>query len=132
MSTATDYALVKGALTTAGVHAVDGPAKTLPKSEDGWIAPAAVLYPSAPFRRYTRSSGGASGTEFTVTVVCVGHAVNDALGVADAVDAAIGGMRLPGKGGTLRQTIATSPVPEPNADPVRVSMTVEYTTTTKG
>ena len=35
-------------------------------------------------------------------------------------------------GGTWRQVLATDPVAEPNADPQRVSLYVEYTTTTKG
>ena len=132
MSTAEDYDLVKAALTSAGVYAVDGPAKKLPTTADGWVAPAAVLYPAAPFHQYRRSSGGSSGRELRLTVICVGHTADDALDVADAVESAIGGMVLPGKGGPLRQTIATSPAPEPNADPVRVSMAVEYTTIRKG
>ena len=36
------------------------------------------------------------------------------------------------RGGTLRQTLATSPAAEPNADPRRVSLAVEYSTITKG
>ena len=55
---------------------------------------------------------------------------DDAL--VDKVDAALGGVRLSDKGGTLRQTVATSPGAEPNADPVRVSMAIEYAVVTKG
>ncbi|GGL27660.1 hypothetical protein H9L10_03540 [Phycicoccus endophyticus] len=125
------HELIKDTLLAAGVDADYGPRPTLPV-EDGLVAQAAVLYPAAPFHRYSRSAGTASGREDTLTIVCVGATVLDALNVAHEVEQAIGGMRVTSKGGTLRQTVATAPAPEPNTDPVRVSMAVEYTTVTKG
>ena len=123
--------LIKAALVAAGIDADYGPRPDLP-TEGGLVAQAAVLYPSSPLNRYTRSVGTSSGREDGVTVVCVGATVLDALNVAHEVEQAIGGMRVSDKGGTLRQAVATAPAPEPNADPVRVSLAVEYTVVTKG
>ena len=132
MTTATGvHALIKAALVAAGVNAVDGPATNLP-TDGGLIAQAAVLWPSAGLYAYTRAVGTSSGRADTVTITCVGATARDALAVADKVEAAIGGMVTSAKGGTLRQTAATAPAPEPNADPVRVSLSVEYSTITKG
>ena len=91
-----------------------------------------VLWPAPGLYQYDRMIGQRSGREDRLVITCVGATSRDALAVADKVENAIGGMVLSAKGGTLRQTIATQPVPEPNADPVRVSLAVEYTTTTKG
>lgn len=124
------HALIRAALVAAGVNAVDGPARDLP-TDGGLIAQAAVLWPSPRLHAYTRASGTSSGGTDVVTITCVGATTYDALAVADKVEAAIGGMRLSSKGGTLRQTVATKPAPEPNADPVRVSLAVEYATVTK-
>lgn len=132
MTSAASHELIKATLIAAGIDAEYGPRKVIPVGTDGKVKQAAVLYPTAPLHQYPRTSGGSSGREDTVTVVCVGPTVLDALNVADEVEQAIGGMRLPGKGGTLRQTVSTNPAPEPNADPVRVSMSVEYSTITKG
>lgn len=131
MSSAGDHLAIKAALVTAGLDADFGPRSDLP-TEGGRVAQAVVIYPTAPLHQHRRSSGGSSGRETTLTAVCVGPTVLDALNVADEVEAAIGGMRLPGKGGVLRQILATTPAPEPNADPVRVSLSLEYTTVTKG
>lgn len=133
MTTSTSvHEQIRAALEGAGVNAVDGPAANLPAGPDGRVAQAAVLWPSPGLNQYTRASGTRSGRADRVIVTCVGATVRDALAVADKVDAAIGGMVLSAKGGTLRQTVATQPAPEPNADPVRVSMAVEYVTITKG
>jgi hypothetical protein len=133
MTTTTSvHALIRAALVAAGVNAVDGPATDLPADADGLVAQAAVLWPVPRLNAYTRANGESSGGTDRVVITCVGATVRDALAVADKVEAAIGGMRLSAKGGTLRQAVATSPVPEPNADPVRVSLAVEYTTITKG
>ena len=121
---------IKAALIAAGVHSVDGPADDLP-SDGGVVGKAAVLWPSPGFHTYTRVSGASSGRIDRVLVTCVGATTYDALAVADAVEAAIGGLRLSG-GDVLRQTLVTQPSPEPNADPRRVSLAVEYTTITKG
>jgi len=133
MSTTTSvHALIKAALLDGGVAAVDGPAKNLPTKADGTIAQAAVLWPSPRLNTYTRQSGTRSGGTDRVMVTCVGATTRDALAVADKVEAAIGGLVLPGKGAPLRQTLATVPAPEPNSNPVRVSCAVEYSTITKG
>ena len=127
------HAAIRDALADAGVYAVFGPAEDLPRGEDGLIGQAAVLWPAAPLHDYVRVSGDASGRRDRVSVVCVGATVLDALAVADQVEAAVGGMRVSEGGGTLRQIVSTSsPVPEPNSDPTRVSMSVEYATVTKG
>lgn len=132
MSTSSDVALIKKALADAGVHVADHPAKNLPRTEDGWIAPAAVLLPVPTLGRYTRASGGRSGGEARLLVYCVGHDVATALDVADDVERILGGLRLPGKGSTLRQTVALEPATEPNSDPTRVSAVLEYTAIRKG
>lgn len=96
------------------------------------VAQAVVLWPGAPLYSYTRACGSSSGRTNRVLLTCVGATSLDALAVADRVEAAIGGMRVDAKGGTLRQVLATAPVPEPNTDPRRVSLAVEYSTITKG
>lgn len=121
---------IKAALVAAGVYAVDGPADDLP-TVDGVVGQAAVLWPSPGFHTYTRVSGSSSSRVDRVLVTCVGATTFDALAVADLVEATLGGLRLSG-GDVLRQTLATQPSPEPNADPQRVSLAVEYTTITKG
>ncbi len=125
------HAAVRAALSAAGLHAVDGPADSLP-IEGGMVAQAVVLWPGAPLYSYTRACGSSSGRTNRVMLTCVGATSLDALAVADRVEAAIGGMRVDAKGGTLRQVLATAPVPEPNTDPRRVSLAVEYSTITKG
>lgn len=131
-STTSVHTAILAALRAAGVHAVPGPALDLPRAADGRVAPAAVVWPSARLNAYRRTSGGRSGGDDRATVVCVGPTSLDALAVADKVDAALGGLVLSDKGGPLAQTNATTPAPEPNADPVRVSLAVEYTATMKG
>lgn len=131
-STTAVHAAIKAALEAAGVSAIDGPAKTLP-TDGGLIAQTAVLWPAPRAHVYTRGSGDSSGGTDRVTILCIGATAFDALAVADAVEAAIGGMRISAKGGTLRQTGgAVDPAPEPNSDPVRVSLPVEYSVVTKG
>lgn len=132
MSSTSVHSAILAALQGAGVYAVPGPADDLPVAADGRVAQAAVLWPAAPLHAYTRLVGESSGRRDRVTVICVGPTAFDALAVADKVEAAIGGMRTSPKGGTLQQTASTEPAAEPNADPVRVSMALEYTTTTKG
>lgn len=131
-TTTSVHAAIMAALTGAGVAAVYGPADDLPTGADGLLAQAAVLWPAPRLNAYTRMEGTSSGGTDRVIIHCVGATARDALAVADKVEAAIGGMVLSDKGGTLRQVIALAPEPEPNADPVRVSMAVEYTTITKG
>lgn len=131
MSTTTSvHAQIKAALS-AGVPTFDGPADDLP-TVDGLVGQAAILWPSPRLNTYTRMTGTRSGGTDRVRITCVGATNNDALAVADKVEAAIGGMRLSAKGGTLRQVFATDPIVEPNADPRRVSLYVEYSTITKG
>jgi hypothetical protein len=133
MTTTTSvHELIKAALIDGDVAAVDGPAKKLPTNADGTIAQAAVLWPAPRLNQYTRQSGTRSGGTDRVTITCVGATTRDALAVADKVEAAIGGMVLSPKGNPLRQTLVTDPAPEPNANPVRVSLAVEYSTITKG
>lgn len=131
-TTTSVHSAILAALQSAGVHAVLGPAEDLPAGSDGRVGQAAVLWPQARFHTYTRATGTRSGGSDRVIVTCVGATSFDALAVADKVDTAIGGMRVSDKGGTLAQTIATTPVAEPNADPVRVSLAVEYSVVTKG
>lgn len=132
MTTTGTHALIKAALTAAGIHAVDHPALDLPAGPDGLIAQAVVVRPSTGQYQYTRASGTSSGRIDGVTLYCVGATGYDALAVADKVEAAIGGMRLSSKGGTLRHDFKTDPAPEPNADPRRVEVVLGYSTITKG
>ena len=99
------HTAIKAALIAAGVYAVDGPADDLP-SDGGVVRQAAVLWPSPGFHAYTRVSGSSSGRIDRVLITCVGVTTFDAL--------------------------VTQPISEPNADPRRVSLAVEYTTITKG
>lgn len=133
MTTTTSIlALIEAALIAGGVAAVDGPAKNLPTNADGRVGQFAVLWPDARLNRTTRMSGASSGGEDGVVVICGGATVRDALAVADKVHAALDGLVLSPKGSPLRQTARTRAAPEPNADPVRVSCAVEYSTITKG
>lgn len=135
MSTVTaTHALVRDALLAAGVYAVDFPADDLPVDpETGLVGQAAVLRAHPGGYQYTRASGTRSGREDRLTVICVGATGNDALAVAGQVEEAIGGMRLSDRGGTLRQSVAMEqPVAEPNSDPRRVFLAVEYVVITKG
>lgn len=131
VTTTAVHAMIKDVLTAAGLYVTDGPATHLP-TVGGVVSQAAVLWPAPGLHTYTRASGDSSGRADRVVITCVGSTVLDALAVADKVEAAIGGMRLSAKGGTLRQTLATAPAPEPNADPCRVSCAVEYAAITKG
>ena len=125
------HATIKEALTDAGLHVQFGPAINLP-TEGGMVSQAVVLWPAPGAHQYQRASGTRSGRVDRVTMTCVGATALDAVAVAEAVELAIGGMRLSDKGGTLRQSVATSPEVEPNANPRRVSCALEYTTVTKG
>jgi hypothetical protein len=132
VTTTSVHAQIRTALVSAGLAVYDGPADDLAAGADGRVSQAVVLWPAPGLYQYDRMIGQRSGREDRLVMTCVGATSRDALAVADKVENAIGGMVLSAKGGTLRQTIATQPVPEPNADPVRVSLAVEYTTTTKG
>jgi hypothetical protein len=132
-TTSSVHGLIRSALADGGLAVHDGPAMELPVDADGFIAQAAVLWPAAGQYQYRRMMGQQSGREDRLLILCVGATTRDALAVADKVENAIGGLVLPGKGGTLRQVpLSAIPAPEPNADPVRVSLPVEYTTITKG
>ena len=130
-TTTSVHAANKAALIAAGLNAVDGPAHDLPL-EGGVVAQAVVCWPAPRQNTYARMTGTRSGGADRARFTCVGATNDDALAVADKVEAAIGGTRASAKGGTWRQVLATDPVTEPNADPQRVSLYVEYTTTTKG
>lgn len=127
------YFEVKDRLTAAGVAALDGPADDLPRDAHGLVADCVVMYPSAGEMRESRLGGGASGRDDAVTILCVGHSPLDAANVANAVQTALDGYRLP-SGGLLMAGIggATPPAIEPNADPQRASMPLEYRTVSKG
>ena len=127
MSTQTSaHSAILAALTGAGVYAVPGPADELPSGADGRVAQAAVLWPSPRFHAGIRVNGEDSRGTDAVTVICVGATAFDALAVADKVHGALRGLRLSDKGSPLWQTAATRPEAEPNSDPVRVSLAVEY------
>lgn len=121
---------VKALLEAAGVHVEWGPARNLPTTQ-GLVGQAAVLWPAAPINDHGRMCGSRSARTDLVVVTCVGATSLDALAVADRVEAALGGVRLP-SGGLLRQAAASRPAAEPNSDPRRVSLGVEYSMITKG
>lgn len=135
MTTTTSvHALIKAALVAEfdADHAVDGPAKELPRNADGLIEQSVIIWPAPGLTRYTRASGESSGRDDTARLSCVGATRNDALAALDRVEAAVGGMRTSAKGGTLRQALVFEQGAEPNADPVRHLVYAEYTTVTKG
>lgn len=127
MTTTALHTTIRDTLTAAGIHAVIGPAPTLPDTTGGQ---AAILWPHPPLGQYGRLSGGRSGRTHTLTVICVGHTTLDALAAADNVDNALAGLHV--GGGILTQTLAVPPTPEPGAAPARVQVVVEYTVITKG
>lgn len=132
VSSTSVHAQIRAALDAAGVHAVDGPADDLPTS-DGLVGQAAVLWPQSGVNTYSRATGTRSGRTDRVSITCVGATSYDALAVADRVEEAIGGMRVTERGGTLQQALGASfPAVEPNTDPRRVSLPVEYIVVTKG
>jgi hypothetical protein len=132
MTTTTSvHAAIGAALTGAGVAWVYGPAADLPEAADGLVAQAAVVYPNARLNVTSRMSGASSRGEDTTVIHCVGATVRDALAVGDKVHGALNGLVLSEKGSPLRQTASVRPETEPDADPVRVSLAVEYATTTK-
>ena len=127
------YFEVKDRLTASGIVALDGPAgDLLPRDQYGLVAPCVVMYPSAGQPQVTRMSGGSSGRDDAVTLVCAGHTPLDAAAVAHDVQAALDGYRLPSGGLLAPGMIGGAPAVEPNADPQRASMPLEYRTTTKG
>ena len=67
-----------------------------------------------------------------VVITCVGATTFDALAVADKVHAALNGLVLSQQGWPVASDRGDCPAPEVNADPVRVSLAVEYATITKG
>ena len=127
------YTEIKAALVAAGVTAVDGPADDLPRDAHGMVADCVVMYPSPGEPHERRMGGGMSGRGDAVTIVCAGHSPLDAANVAHAVQSALDGYRLP-SGGLLTSGLggAVQPAVEPNADPQRASMPLEYRTVTKG
>jgi hypothetical protein len=131
-TTTSVHASIGAALTGAGVAWVYGPAEELPTAADGLIAQAAVVYPNARLNVTSRMSGASSRGEDSTVIHCVGATARDALAVGDKVHAALNGLVLSDKGSPLRQTASLRPEAEPNADPVRVALAVEYSTTTKG
>lgn len=130
-TTTSVHAAIKTQVATT-VAAFDFPAKNLPAKADGTVAQAAVLRPSAGLNTHTRSVGTSSGRSDRVVLTCVGATARDALAVADKVHAALNGFRPTATSSPMRQDFASDPVPEPNADPVRISCVVEYSTITKG
>lgn len=126
------YFEVKDRLTAQGVIALDGPAKDLPRDESGLVAQCVVLYPSAGLPRVTRMSTAMSGRDDAVTLICVGATPLDAAAVAGRVQVALNGCRLPSGGMLIPSFLPPPPTPEPNADPQRASLPLEYSTITKG
>lgn len=131
-TTTSVYGLIKSALASGGVAVFDGPGDDLPTGADGLVEQFAVLWPDARLHRTTRMSGASSGGDDGLVVICGGATVRDALAVADRVHAALDGLVLSPKGSPLRQAARTRAAAEPNAEPVRVSLAVEYATITKG
>lgn len=118
----TIHTTIRDALTAAGLHTQFGPAHDLPDTTGGQ---AAILWPAPTSRALVRASGGpAAGTE-TVAIVCVGLTTLDAIAAAAKVNTTLAGLKVGNS--ILRQTLTTSPTPEPGAYPQRVQMTVEYT-----
>lgn len=126
------YDLIKAAVAAGGVATFDHPATSLPTKPSGSVAQAAVLRPSAGLHQHTRFTGDSSGRLATVTVYCVGATNRDALAVADKVHLALNGLVLAGCSPLRQESRPDEPATEPGTDPVRVSMSVTYSTITKG
>lgn len=133
-TTTSVHILIKAALVTefGEQYALDWPADELPKSADGLIAQAVVILPEPGVLRSVRASGGSSGRDDTARLYCVGPTRYDVLAVVDRVRGAVFGLRTSAKGGVLREAIAQDMGTEPNTDPVRHLVYLEYTTVTKG
>lgn len=111
-----------------------GPAEKLP-TVDGRIAQCAVLWPTTG-QTHTRAAGGVHQRTDTVAVVFVGATSLDALVAVQKGRAALEGARLiasgAGGGRVLEGGfVGASPTVEPGTDPVRVSMSVQFSAVTK-
>lgn len=111
-----------------------GPADSLP-TEGGSVVQCAVLWPTAGALA-TRSSGGPHQRTDSVVVVFVGPTVLDALAAVGKGRKALEGARLiaSGRGGGKVHEggfVGAQPTPEPGTDPVRVSLSVQFSAITK-
>ena len=111
-----------------------GPADSLP-TVGGRIAQCAVLWPTTG-QTHTRAAGGVHQRTDTVAVVFVGATSLDALAAVQKGRAALEGARLIASGtggGQVREGgfVGASPTVEPGTDPVRVSLTVQFSAVTK-
>lgn len=111
-----------------------GPAEKLP-TVDGRIAQCAVLWPTTGEER-VRNAGGVHQRTDTVAAVFVGATSLDALAAVQKGRAALEGARLVASGaggGRVREGgfVGAAPTVEPGTDPVRVSLTVQFTAITK-
>lgn len=108
-----------------------GPAPTLPTS-GGKVAQCAVLWPTPGTPRYRANATSTADRVDTFNVICVGTTPLDALAAADKVRAALTGQVLhPGASPLREATIAQAPAVEPGTDPVRVSLTLNFTAISK-
>lgn len=108
-----------------------GPASSLP-TQGGKVAQSAVLWPTAGTMRHRANAGQGADRVETFTVICLGPSALDALAAADKVRAALTGLVLRPGASPMRETgVPTSPAAEPNTDPVRVSLSLQFTTISK-
>lgn len=108
-----------------------GPADDLP-TRDGSVEQSAVIWatPGDPAHRANTKASHERRESFNI--VCVGATSLDALASAQKVRAAIA-YWVPNAGAApVTETgLSMSPAAEPGTDPVRVSVTLQFTTTTK-
>lgn len=114
----------------AQVPAFLGPAPTLPTSQ-GKVTQCAVLWATAGASR-NRANANVADRVDTFTVICVGATALDALAVAGKVREALTGVVTHAGASPIREVSpASAPAAEPNTDPVRVSVALQFTTISK-
>lgn len=112
-----------------------GPADTLP-TEDGSVVQCAVLWPTTGALA-RRANGGTHQRTDSVLAVFVGPTVLDCLAAVGKGRKALEGARLVTSGNGGGRVVeggftGAQPTPEPGTDPVRVSLTVQFDSITKG
>lgn len=108
-----------------------GPANDLP-TRDGSVEQSAVIWATPGETAHRANTRATHERRESFNIVCVGATALDALAAAQKVRGAIN-YWVPNKGAApVTETgLAMSPTTEPGTDPIRVSLTLQFKTTTK-
>ena len=124
------YTTLQARLETA-LPAFMGPANDLP-TRDGSVEQSAVIWATPGETAHRADTRASTGRRENFNIVCVGATALDALASAQKVRAAIA-YWVPNTGASpVTETgLSTTPAAEPGTDPIRVSLTLQFTTITK-